>query len=184
MDGRLEKVLDANAAARERLVAGIAGLPQHAADWRPEPSEWSLGEIADHVIKAEESMRAAVEKSVARHAAGKAFQPMPEAERALAFPELVARRGTLDRGPLKNPAPVTPVHGRPVSDLVLELERGAVVSRSAFEGLDVALLRQLTCPHPLYGLLTLLQWVELLGFHDLDHAAQMAKVRAHPGFPL
>jgi hypothetical protein len=183
MERRLADILEANAEARGRVVAGIEGLAQSAADWRPSDAEWSVGEIAHHVVLAEDAIRGAVERSIARHQAGKRFEALPDAERTLPLLELAARRGTFANGPLKNPEPVTPNRGRPVADLVLELERGAVVSRQAFEGLDADLLRQLTCPHPLFGVLTLLQYVELLGVHDRDHADQMAKVRAHPNFP-
>lgn len=183
MRSRLAGVLDTNTAERRRLVGLVEGLSQSAADWRPSPDEWSVGEVAHHVILAEESMRTVVERSVARHAAGKRFEPMPDAERALPFAELVARRGTLAAGPLRNPEMVTPTHGRAVGDLVHELELGEAVSRSALEALDPDLLTRLTCPHPLFGLLTLFQWVELIGFHDRDHAGQIAKIRRQPGFP-
>jgi hypothetical protein len=183
MTSRLADVLDANAAERRRLVALVEGLAQSTADWRPGPDDWSIGEVAHHAILAEESMRTAVERSVARHAAGKRFEPMPDAERTLPFAELVGRRGTLAAGPLKNPEMVTPTRGRALGDLVLELERGAAVSRAAFEPLDPDLLRRLTCPHPLYALLTLYQWVELVGFHDREHADQIARIKRQPGFP-
>lgn len=183
MAGRFVDVLDTNAAERRRLVALVEGLPQSAADWRPGPDDWSIGEVAHHVILAEESMRTAVERSVARHAAGKRFEPMPDAERALPFAELAARRGTPATAPLKHPEIVTPTRGRAVGDLVLELERGAAVSRAVFEALDPDLLRRLTCPHPLFGVLTLYQWVELIGSHDRTHADQIARVRRHPDFP-
>lgn len=183
MGTRLSDVLDANAADRRRLVGLVEGLTQSAADWRPSPEDWSVAEVAHHVILSEESMRTAVERSIARHAAGKRFEPMPDQERALPFAELIGRRGTLAAGPLKNPAIVTPTRGRAVGDLVLELERGAAVSRAAFEPLDPELLRRLTCPHPLYGVLTLFHWIELLGHHDRDHADQIDRLRRHRDFP-
>lgn len=183
MGNRLTDVLETNAGERRRLVSLMEGLTQSAADWRPGPDDWSVAEVAHHVVLSEESMRTVVERSLARHAAGKRFEPMPDAERTLAFAELVGRRGTLARGPLKNPEPVTPTRGRAVADLVLELERGAVVSRAAFEPLDPELLRRLTCPHPLFGLLTLYQWIELVGHHDRDHADQIDRIRRRPDFP-
>ncbi len=179
----LADILDANMAERRRLVALVEGLPQSAADWRPAPDDWSVGEVAHHVVLAEESIRTVVERSIGRHAAGKRFEPMPDQERALSFGELIGRRGTLAAGPLKNPEMVTPTRGRALGDLVFELERGAAVSRSAFEPLDVDLLRSLTCPHPLFDLLTLLQWIDLVGFHDREHAEQIVRVKRQPGFP-
>lgn len=183
MGNRLTEVLEANAAARRHLVGLVEGLTQSAADWRPGPDDWSVGEVAHHVILSEESMCGAVERSVARHAAGKRFEAMPDQERAMALPELIGRRGSLAAGPLENPAIVAPTRGRAVGDLVLELERGAAVSRATFEPLEPDLLRRLTCPHPLFGLLTLHQWIELVGFHDQDHAAQIDRIRRHPSFP-
>lgn len=183
MDRRLAEILDENSAQRRRIVEAIEGLAQAAADWRPAAGEWSVGEVAHHVILAEESIRVAVEKSLARHRAGKRFEPMPEGETALSLGELLARRGVFGKGPLQAAPEFQPTRGRPVGDLVFELERGAAVSKAAFEGLDVELLRALTCPNRNFGLLTLLQWIALIGLHDREHADQMRAIRAHPGFP-
>lgn len=183
MDPRIAEILGANARERRRVIAAIEGLPQAAADWRPSEQDWSLGEAAHHLVLAEESMRAAVEKSIARHRAGKSFQPMPDDERALAFEQLSVRRRASEAGSLEAPDPVRPTRGRPVADLVLELERGAELSRALFAEQDAETMRRLTCPHWLFGVMTLLQWIELVGAHDRDHADQMARVRAHPGFP-
>lgn len=183
MGVRLAEILDENSVQRRRIVRAIEGLPQAAADWRPAPGEWSLGEVAHHVILAEESMRVAVEKSLARHRAGKRFEPMAEGEAALSLNELLARRGAFERGPLQAMPEFLPTRGRAVGDLAFELERGAAVSRATFEGLDADLLRALTCPNRNFGLLTLLQWVALVGFHDREHADQMDAIRARPGFP-
>src|SRR5918996_443258 len=183
MERRISEILEANARERRRVIAAIEGLPQPAADWRADDGGWSLGEVAHHLVLAEESMRTAVEKSIARHRAGKSFQPMPDDDRALTFEQLVARRRAVEREPLEAPDPVRPTRGRAVADLVLELERGAEVSCALFAEQEAETMRRLTCPHWLFGLLTLLQWMELVGAHDRDHADQMARIRAHPGFP-
>ncbi len=121
MDDRLTAILEANAAQRQRIIDALAGLPQAAADWRPAADSWSLGEVAHHVVLAEESIVAVIEKSLARHRAGKRFEAMPEAERALPLVELLARRRPPEAGPLQAPAAVHPTRGRPVGDLVYEL---------------------------------------------------------------
>src|SRR2546425_973729 len=40
-------------AARGELLREVEGLSQRQSEWRPAPSEWSIGEVVDHLAIAE-----------------------------------------------------------------------------------------------------------------------------------
>lgn len=59
-------------AVRGRTLTLTASLTQAQLDWRPEPGRWSVGEVLDHIVLAEEVYRRPMAELIARARRGEA----------------------------------------------------------------------------------------------------------------
>jgi hypothetical protein len=162
-------------AVRGRVLAEVDGLSQAQADWRPAPTEWSVGEIVDHLTLAEINTGKLTTK-LTREAEG---TPAP-------FPAALAGFTPLPSwppGPAEAPPVVRPAGGKPIAELLGTMRATRARSRQSIEKLGTLDPRQLTFKHFRLGDLDLAQWWQLQAQHDSTHLEQIRAVKAAPGFP-
>lgn len=71
MSTRRPQAFDTFRAAREDTLALVAGLDQAALDVVPEPGRWSVGEILDHLVRADEMFLSEIRGLVAKQRRGR-----------------------------------------------------------------------------------------------------------------
>jgi hypothetical protein len=163
--------------ARAELLPEVVGLSQRQADWKPGARDWSVGEILDHVTRAEVATGKLTTKLLKEAQAGGAPAVFPHDFTAL--PELPA----WPPGPMEAPDAVWPEGGKPVGELVDGLHATRARSRQSVERLATCDPRPLVFKHFRLGTLDLAQWWRLTAAHDRVHLAQIRDVKATPGFP-
>lgn len=76
-----------------------------------------------------------------------------------------------------------PVEGRPIDELLADMNAARERSRGSVERLASVDPRPLTWEHFRRGALNLAQWWMLQAQHDEIHLEQLRAVKAAPGFP-
>ncbi len=140
-------------ASRGELLRSLKGVSEATAWTRPEPNEWSVGEILQHLADVDGIQAVRFRQILAGETQLKSVDPADwEGPRSAAAREGLA--GVLRRAYASR-------------NEVLEL-----VSNMGPADLEKA------GNHPRFGRMTALQLTEMAMNHDLDHAQQIAKTRA------
>jgi DinB superfamily len=163
--------------ARAALLREIEGLSQQQMDWRPAPSEWSIGEVVDHLTVAEVATGKLTTKLTKEAAAGGAPTVFPHDVvefAALPVPASVSANA---------PDSVWPTHGKPITELLATLKATRERTRQSFDRLAACDPRALRFKHFRLGELDLAQWWRLAADHDRVHVGQVLDIKRAPGFP-
>ncbi|MEE8349986.1 MAG: DinB family protein [Acidobacteriota bacterium] len=169
MDAALE-VLDQS---RDQVVALIEGISQADSERRPGPDEWSVGEIIHHLLLVEQ-----------RHSQSMLAQITGDPGESLDLQQVLAtRRMPLEdmadvskSGKGKAPEGTRPTHGLILTELVQELRQFRSQTKSQLLSHRSRDLDDLWWEHPRFGAMTLYERIRLIGYHDLKHLAQLARV--------
>jgi hypothetical protein len=163
--------------ARAELLREVEGLSQGQSDWRPAPSEWSIGEVIDHLTVAEVATGKLTTKLTKEAAAGGAPAVFPHDLTEFAgLPVKISESS-------QAPPVVWPEHGRPIAELVTDMKTARERSRESVAKLATCDPRALRFKHFRLGDLDLPQWWRLQVEHDGVHLAQIRDVKGAAGFP-
>lgn len=164
--------------AREKVLTLLTGISQAQSERRPAPEEWSIGEIAHHLVLTE---RRVVVQIVDLIGAGQ--------EEALDHAQVVARRpfpleawaDVARSGKAKAPAELIPAAGLKIAGLMADLRAVREETRRTLMPYRQQDLGRLWYHHPRRGPLTLYERIAALGYHELKHLAQMERTLARTG---
>jgi hypothetical protein len=198
--------LDRFREVREKTLATLGPLSVPQASWSPEPGKWSIMQIADHLLRADEMFREQALRLIEVAEQGGLSIDITLSEVDVGFP-----------GIPREVAPLFELPMRMVNLFVPHVLRETVVrhpivpslsarSTQPREGLILGKLRQdlansheetetllamplplnldeLTINHPVMGSNTIPQLFRILIAHEQRHHDQMARLQAHAGFP-
>jgi hypothetical protein len=178
LDNAARKVLlDHLDRSSSEFLDSVKGLTPQQWNYKPAPEVWSVAECAEHIALSEDLIRGMVESKVLT---------------AAASPERVADRKTNDEKVLKMitdrsfkakaPEQLQPARRFPSPEATLEKFQE---SRSKTVALAKSRddLREHAGAHPAFKELDAYQWLLYISGHTMRHTAQIAEVKAHPGFP-
>jgi uncharacterized damage-inducible protein DinB len=169
-----ETLLMRFAETRERVSRNVHGLSKEQMLYRPEPGQWSVAEIVEHLVVVENHLVSEIEKLVK-------LQPDPSKRNAMADADVFAQAGTVLRR-IEAPVGAVPTFRWPPEELLSEFETTRQHTRD-FAATTDAELRRHFMPHPSLGPLDCYQWLLLVAAHCQRHCAQSERVKASPGFP-
>ena len=164
-------------AVRAEVLCEVEGLSQRQADWKPGDTEWSVGEVVDHLSVAEVATGKLTTKLLKEAAAGGAPAVFPHDITELDAPP------PFPPEPMQAPPAVWPGHGKPIGELLATLKATRDRSRQSVERLATCDPRRLVFRHFRLGDMHLGQWWGLTARHDAVHLAQIRAIKAAPGFP-
>ncbi len=148
------------AQARFALIDSLEGVTQAQADWTPrgaidaaDEGSWSIAEIMRHVITASPN----IAEIIAATANGRTVVKGPPGQIAAPPADVDDLRAQVTR----------------VSERLLS------VANAFPDEIDT----ETTVPHAFFGELPSMAWPLFQAFHDGDHTAQIAALKAHPDYP-
>jgi len=140
--------------ARLALLDSLDGVTDEQAAFVPAEGEWSIDEVAQHVVKGARNNAALVERLA------KAQQP-----------------DSTEVEPARAPAEMS------ISELREELLKNAVDFASLPARLPEPPSFELEAPHVFFGDLHCKAWYLFQRVHDVDHTGQINAAKAAPGYP-
>ena len=160
----------ARAALRAAVDAVAAGLQRQ----RPAPERWSTAEVLEHLALVEAIFIGRIAAAIEQARGGLG----PEAASCASLPEPVAAR-MADRANRRNaPDTAQPTGTLDVSAAWAAMEAGHDRLRGLVRRADGLALSQVTVDHPVFGSMTVYQWVELMAAHEGRHTEQIKEVAA------
>ena len=179
MKGIPEYIADV-AAARQAVLSAATGLSGEQEAFRPGPQEWSVPQVVEHLVLAEQAGIQRVWQAAEGIRRGRPVWTGEAVHRGLPIEEVIARTW---RPKEQAPPNATPQTDGPLAYWVQCLAwRQPVLRRlhDALEGLDLAEVIFLDF---LSGPLDARQRLEFLRWHLEHHRRQIEEIRATPGFP-
>jgi DinB superfamily len=150
-----------------------------AAQWtyKPGPDRWSVGETAEHIMLAEGTLFAQVQKAVAS-------PPNPEWEKKTAGKTELLERVMIDRShKAQAPEAIRP-QGLSQDEVIRRYKEARAKTLAFAQETDVA-LKEHTTEHPFqfFNTLNAYQWLIYIPLHNVRHDQQIAEVKASAGYP-
>ena len=178
---RFDEVFRTADEARARTVALLRRVSQADSEKKPEPTAWSLGEIAHHLILTDLRTLYSVHLSVAE---GKLDEFTPEQVKA-ARPFPLADTGDVAKtGKGTAPAFAIPTPGQSVTSLLGRLEQIRGVMKAELARLRDQDLGRLFVVHQRFGPLSLYDRIAFTSYHEQKHVAQIERTAASLGIRL
>ena len=162
--------------SRQEFLAAIDGVTEQQWKWKPAPERWSVGEVAEHIVIAEASQFANVQKAISS-------APNPDWEDKT--------KGKTDRleavlaprlGRVQAPEAIVPKGGMTLTQVKerFEKQRAEMVK---FARETDAPLKQYTVDNPFFGTLNAYHWLIYAPLHTMRHDKQIAEVKSTAGYP-
>ncbi len=177
--GERDRAMSELHATRKMFLDSVAGLSR--AQWRfqPGPGRWSVAQVAEHVVLAEDAIYRFVTEEVLKKPAA----PEKSAE----------QRASLDRRILKE-VPDRSRKMKPRDDLKptgkWATRRSLIEHFKKSRDRTIVFIRETEEPlrshfasNPVFGELDAYQWILFLSAHTARHVAQINEVKADPDFP-
>ena len=157
-------------ASRAHLLDVLERVPPSHREVAPSDGGWTVAETVDHIAKVERVVGRMIGKAVA-HAREKGLGHDLDESPILASLKM---ESVLDRTvKVTSPEVGTPTAGAafvPSVAALIESRRGL---HEVLLEVDGFALGDIARPHPIFGDLTLYQWIGLVGYHDRRHAMQI-----------
>lgn len=166
------------AASAQRFTAAFGHLSDTQWTWTPDDKTWTPRQIAEHLVIIDENVTKLLGDRFSA-LAEVSFTDEQQAKRDALIPLATADRGTK----IEAPEPIRPT-GRFATRAecltAFELARATLATTVRSSAHDY---RARARPHPVLGTMDGIQWVLFTIAHGDRHLAQLAELRAHPGFP-
>jgi hypothetical protein len=163
---------------RYLLLSEITNLRADQWTFRPDEETWSIQDCAEHIATIERRIFSMVSKHM------QAAPPDPErAAQVQKKTPWILEAVPSRHERIKVPAGIenTTHCATPKEFTDLFEERRAALFKYVSETQD--LMHDRVAPHPVFKDLDACQWLLMISLHSQRHAAQIAEVKAHPGYP-
>jgi hypothetical protein len=168
----MTELLDYLDVQRAELRAAFDSIPAAARDQPPAPGLWSATAIVEHLAIVGERIAQRLSKGIDE---ARANGLGPETSTEPILPTLNLERA-LDRSKRFTAPDVLKPTGLSGDAAWAALEGATVKVRAAVATGDGLALEQVGWPHPVFGQLSLYEWIGFVGAHEARHAAQMREM--------
>ncbi len=193
--------------ARAQTLSLVATITQHQMDFSPRPGSWSIGEVLDHLLRAEDLYRTEIGYLIALKRAGQqpyirrtfsdvnvgpAFVPrpllplleIPFSVMSAITPDVVVDALTeFPLVPVRNPDVAAPRAHRDAIELRGELGKSIDDTRRLLEANRDLDFRELVSQHPFTGFSNVPRILRFVAMHERRHHNQINRVKANPNYP-
>lgn len=177
----LETLLKSVALARQQFIEVASGLTFEQAQFKSSGEEWSIADIAEHMVWAEMGGINGVWKTLDGIKNNKPIWKGEAVHHGLAIEEIIAKTWKEKE---QVPESAKPRWAGPVEYWIVALDNCQKLLESLCRKLEGYDLEQIIYPHIISGPLNVIQRMEFLRFHLNRHQKQIENIKTHPDFPL
>jgi hypothetical protein len=164
--------------SQKEFLALTGGLTDAQWTFKPAPERWSVGETAEHIVLAEASLFASVQRAMDS-------PPNPDWEAKTRGKTEFLEKVMPDRiHKATAPGAIQP-HAKISREEVIQRYKEQRARAIKFIEETQVPLKEHTVDHPfpVFGTLNAYQWLIYIPLHNMRHNQQIAEVKASPGFP-
>ena len=176
----VEELISKVAFARKNFIASCSGLDYEQAHFKSSPESWSITEIAEHMVWAEQGGINGIWKTIEGIRIGKPIWTGEAIHHGLPIEQIIERTWKEKE---MVPETAKPRWGGSLEFWIISLnscQSLLVALNAALKGLDP---EQVIYPHIISGPLNVIQRMEFLRFHLERHQKQIENIKADPAFP-
>lgn len=154
-----------NEQAREELFAEINGLSDEDLNKKPAANGWSIKQVTEHIYL----MEGAIAKTVQ--------------DQLVNGDKVNANDKPIELTKNRDQKVEAPDFARPSDDFktLEELKQKLAFTHKSLEDIaehaDETLLSEKGYPHPVFGQMSLKQWIPFVGYHEMRHTEQIKEVK-------
>ncbi|MBP6002043.1 MAG: DinB family protein [Pyrinomonadaceae bacterium] len=170
----IAEIYSGNENIRTRFLAAVASVSPDEASALPEGEKWTIEQIVEHVALVNGSMSKICSRLLSKaQAEGKTSGGL-----VAVSDDFMTKSSAIVGVKVEAPEFVRPEGGKPIGDSLAEIE--AVTAkfneiRELFETFDGNTHK---FPHPFFGDMSAIEWLVLVGGHEMRHAVQIEKLAA------
>ena len=173
---RFEEAFQVADAARQSVIQFLETVSQSDSQHRPDSDQWSIGEIAHHLVLVERRFRDRILRITAEGEKG----PFKTDEVLAGRPFKLEDSVDADKvGKGKAPEFVWPSAGLAIAQLTAQLGGLREETRSQLASLRAVELGDFWWEHPRLGPMTLYELILYMGYHETRHLSQMKQCLPH-----
>ena len=176
----LDQLIGAVARARGHFLASVDGLNPEQAAFKPEATRWSVQEVTEHIVRAEEAGIVGIWWALEGYLQEKPVWTGEPVNRGLSIEDVVARTWQPKE---QVPEIAVPQWGRSLSYWIACLRSKQMVLEELGHALAGVPLELVIYPHPISGPLDVRQRLAFLRFHLDRHREQVEHLKREVGFP-
>jgi len=176
----IEKLVADVERARGKYLRTVRGLSPEQAEFKPSPDVWSIRDITEHLVHAEQGGVALIWAAADGIRRGQPVWEGDPPHRGRAFEEIVERTWRVKE---EAPESARPVRGGPLAYWAEGLRVSKAMLKALARELDGLDLSRVIYPHFLSGPLDARQRLQFLRFHIDRHRAQVESLLARSDFP-
>ncbi len=172
----IDEIYAVNDALRAKLLETLEGINPEQEELLTEKGDWTLAKIVEHVAMVEKGMVMIISKMLGK--AKEAGLPGDGKVKITASFAEGATRASEEGIKFDAPEMVQPKGGQPVLDSIASMKESRAALhqiRSLFDESDGTAF---TFPHPMFGEMTAIDWLVLVGGHESRHTKQIAQILA------
>jgi hypothetical protein len=162
-------------AGRRRVLADVAGITEEQAVWQPGPGEWSVAQVVEHLVLAEQSGIIRMWQAALGARSGRPFWQGEPVHRGKPIETIIAETWREREDVPPNAAPQA---NGPLAYWVVCLTACEPVLAALCKQLDGLDLETVIAPHMISGPLDARQRFEFLRWHMDHHRQQIADIMA------
>lgn len=161
--------MEENYRVREALLASVNSIDDTQLNERPNSTSWSIMEVLEHLFLIEMVVANAITEQVKNEKSVRAE------DKPIQF--------TVDRRhKVKAPSFIEPSGGfMTLEEVTKKLARSREALVKSVASVEESVLEQKSYPHPVFGPLSLKQWVPFVGLHEKRHLDQIEEIKAKLG---
>ncbi|WP_085505447.1 DinB family protein [Thalassobacillus devorans] len=150
---------------RQQVIASMADLTDEEARKKPDEHTWSILETLEHLYLIEGWVTQQLKKSLAeedvQEAKEKPIERTVDRSHKVEAPESLRPKGKFDS----------------LDEALDSLSKSRDSLLFLLRNYEEEDFRKRAMPHPAFGKMNLLQWVEFIGYHELRHLEQMKEIK-------
>ncbi|WP_079526373.1 DinB family protein [Halobacillus hunanensis] len=150
---------------RQEVLEFVESISNEQASRKPNEESWSILEVLEHLYLMEQLVVYQIGKSLKegdeQQVSEKPVQQTTNRSQKVPAPEAVQPKGELNT----------------LEDAKKGLEKSREATMFLVHNKEEEILKNRAFPHPIFGEMNLVQWVEFIGWHELRHLDQMKEVK-------
>lgn len=152
--------------SRKEVLSTIENLPDQLLNVRISETTWSIGQVLNHLYKTEINITNTIEKLIT--------QPGQETIEDKPLAKTMDRSIKISASPAITPSTQEFTKQEIILDLMNSRQQLLRLIDAIPPELD---LKKRGFKHPAFGVLSLKQWIEFIGYHEKRHAAQIIEIK-------
>jgi hypothetical protein len=161
---------------RSVLKSAFEAVPQELRDRPPAPGRWSAANIVEHLAIVETRVSKLLSERIQELRAG-----LPAQTGTGPILPTIDYKRVQDRSSRAQAPEATVPTGLNAASAWSALENAGSSLRALLVSNDGVALSSVTHPHPRFGVLSVYEWMAILGAHEVRHAAQIRETTDNSG---